>query len=121
MDLVSRKIRVFPDRRSSDQPAERTDDIGVLRAVAGGDPEELAGLETFLVVAGPGVDPAPDQQPADELLGDEPVAELHQGEVGRGWVDMQPVDLGQRGEEPPRVADEPDALPFITLLEIRAG
>src|SRR5262245_55164478 len=56
-------VLLLPIRGSLDQPAQRTDDVGVLRAVTGGDPEELARLEALLVVAGSGVDPAPDQQP----------------------------------------------------------
>src|SRR5262249_6931602 len=76
----------LPIRGSLDQPAQRPDDVGVFRAVTGGDPEELAGLEALLVVAGSGVDPAPDQQTADELLGGEAIAELHQGEIGGGGI-----------------------------------
>ena len=78
-------VVVERSRRSADHPAQRADDVGVFGAVAGGDADELAGFEAFLVVAGSRVDPAADQQAADELVGIQAAAELDQGEVGE-WV-----------------------------------
>ena len=103
-------------------PAERADDVGVFGAVAGGDPDELAGFEPFLVVAGSGVDPAADQQAGRR-------ARRHSGrrrsstraKLANGRINVQSVDLGQGGEEPARVADEPDALALVLRLEIGPG
>ena len=67
---------------SANQPAQRPDDVRIFGAVAGGDPDELAGLEALLVVAGPGVDPATDEQPADEVLGAQAALEAR---PGRSW------------------------------------
>ena len=66
----------------SDQAAERADDVGVFRPVAGGDADELAGFEAFLVVAGSRVDSAADEQAADQVVGVQAGAQLDQGEVG---------------------------------------
>ena len=72
------------------------EDEAVLGAAAGGDAEELAGLEAFLVVAGPGVDSAADEQAADEIFGGHAVAQLDQDEVGAGGIGVETGNHGER-------------------------
>ena len=79
--------------------AQRPDDVGVLGAAAGGDPDELTGLQPLLVIAGPRVDSATNQQPADELVGRQRTMKFDEREIGVGRVNVQPVDLGERAEK----------------------
>jgi hypothetical protein len=79
--------------------AEGAQDEPVFGPATRGDANELAGLEPFLVVASPGIDPPADEETTDQVLGCHTIAQLDQNKVGAGGVGVQSRHQGESLEE----------------------